>query len=70
MIFLPIPNIDSAPICLSALLRENLCLPADELATAIGTHYLYAVLRQVHHVVLSVEMLDAPMAAVRALGTG
>ena len=43
-------------------------LPADELATAIGTHYLYAVLRQVHHVVLSVEMLDAPMAAVRALG--
>lgn len=69
-IALPIPNIDAAPVALSALLRENLFGTPDELSRAIGTHYLYAVLRQVHKVVLSVEMLDTPMASIRALGTG
>lgn len=46
-IFWPVPNIDSAPVCLSSLVRENLFGTSDALASAIGSHYLYAVLRQV-----------------------
>ena len=47
-LFLPIPNIDAAAICLASLVRENLFFDnVDELGSAIGLHYLYAVLRQV-----------------------
>ena len=67
---LPIPNIESAPIWLSALVRENLYGTADDLVVAIGKHYLYALLRQVYRVVLRVEMLDAPVGFVRTLGGG
>ena len=59
-----------APLCLSALIRENLYGTADDLVVAIGKHYLHALLRQVYRVVLRVEMLDAPVGFVRTLGGG
>ena len=37
---------------------------------AIGEHYLYAALKQIHRVVLQVEMLGDPVGFVRTLGTG
>lgn len=69
---IPIPNIDSAPIWLSALVRENLYGTPDDLIGAIGKHYLYALLRQIFRVMfhLRVEMLDAPAGIVRTLGGG
>lgn len=53
-------------------MRENLFGTSDEIASAIGHHYLYAVLRQVHRVVLKVEMLDVATgySVLRSLGTG
>ena len=44
---LPIPSIDGAPLCLSALVREHLYGLPDDLIVAIGKHYLFALLRQV-----------------------
>jgi hypothetical protein len=67
---LPIPNIDGAPLCLSALIREHLYGTADDLLVAIGKHYLLALLRQVYRVVLRVELVDAPVGFVRTLGGG
>ena len=51
-LLLPIPQLDAAPICLSALVREHLFGSTEELAAAIGSHYKYAVLRQLYRVVL------------------
>ena len=44
---LPIPSVDGAPLCLSALIREHLYGLPDDLIVAIGKHYLFALLRQV-----------------------
>jgi hypothetical protein len=67
---LPIPNIDAAPLCLNSLFRDDLFGIPDEIGKAIGEHYLYAALKQIHRVVLQVEMLGDPVGFVRTLGTG
>ena len=67
---LPIPNIDAAPICLAALHRDTLFGTADDLAASIGDHYKFAALRQLHRVVLQVDMLGDPIGLVRSLGVG
>ena len=67
---LPIPNIDAAPLCLNSLFRDDLFGIPDEIGKAIGEHYIYAALKQIHRVVLQVEMLGDPVGFVRTLGTG
>ena len=44
---LPIPNIESAPLWLSALVRDHLYGTRDDIVGAIGKHYVFALLRQV-----------------------
>lgn len=68
--WLPIPHIHAAPICLSSLVREHLYGTVEDLGMSIGKHYAFSIMRQLHRVVLQLDMLGDPVGFVRTLGTG
>lgn len=65
-----IPNVESAPINLNALLLKHSFVSSDQLRNRILQHYKNQLVRQMYAVLGSFEALGNPISLVSNLGTG
>lgn len=65
-----IPNVESAPINLNALLLKHSFVSSDQLRNRIMQHYKTQLVRQMYAVLGSFEALGNPISLVSNLGTG
>lgn len=65
-----IPNVESAPINLNALLLKHSFVSSDQLRNRILQHYKTQLVRQMYAVLGSFEALGNPISLVSNLGTG
>lgn len=65
-----IPNVDSAPLNLNALLLKHSFVSSDQLRNRILQHYKAQVMRQLYAILGSFEALGNPISLVSNLGTG
>ena len=65
-----IPNVESAPLNLNALLLKHSFVSSDQLRNRILQHYKTQVMRQMYAILGSFEALGNPISLVSNLGTG